>query len=245
MLVRLEDPSLLSKTVEVISELVSEVRIKVNEFGMSITAIDPANVAMVKFKLPKSAFSQFETGDEVLGINLDNLKKILKRCNAGSPLTLEKKENYLEIQIQDRIKRNFSLNLIEIESQEKELPTLDYSARVEISSADLVSAIEDCAVVSDACSFSISNGEFIVESRGLNSARSQFSKDEVKIEAEECKSKYSLEYLQKFMKGAKVSEKTILNFANDHPLKVDIRTEHIELNFLLAPRVETDTNNIS
>lgn len=240
MLVRLDDPSLLSKVIEVISELVTEVRIKVNEFGMSITAIDPANVAMVRFKLPKSAFSQFESENEVLGINLDSLKKILKRCSSGTSLLLEKKENYLDITVQDRIRRNFSLNLIDIEGQEKEIPTLDYSARVEISSLDLISAIEDCSVVSDACSFKISNNEFVIDSRGLNSARSEFSKDEVKIEAEECKSKYSLEYLQKFMKGAKLCEKTILNFANDHPLRIDIKTEHMELNFLLAPRVETE-----
>jgi len=240
MLVKLEDPSLLSKAIEVISELVTEVRIKVNEFGMSITAIDPANVAMVRFKLPKSAFSQFETGNEVLGINLDSLKKILKRGAAGTPLILEKKDNFLNIQILDRIKRNFSLNLIEIESAEKEIPTLDYSARVEISSLDLVSSIEDCIVVSDACSFITTKESFTIESRGLNSARSEFSGDEAKIEAEECKSKYSLEYLQKFMKGAKLCEKTNLSFANDHPLKMDIKTEHMELNFLLAPRVETE-----
>jgi proliferating cell nuclear antigen len=240
MLVRLEDPSLLLRIIEVISELVAEVRIKVNEFGMSITAIDPANVAMVRFRLPKSSFSQFETGNEVLGINLDSLKKILRRCGSGTPLTLEKKENYIEIQIQGKIRRNFSLNLIEVESQEKEMPTLDYSAKVEISSVDLISSIEDCSVVSDACSFIISKGEFIIESKGLNSARSEFSKDEAKIEAEECKSKYSLEYLQKFMKGAKICEITILNFANEHPLRIDLKTEHMELNFLLAPRVETE-----
>jgi len=240
MIVRLEDPSLLSKAIEVISELVTEVRIKVNEFGMNITAIDPANVAMVRFKLPKSAFSQFETGDEVLGINLDSFKKILKRCGSATPLILQKKENFLEIEVQDRIKRNFSLNLIEIESQEKEMPSLDYSSKVEILSTDLISAIEDCAVVSDSCSFLINEGEFIIESKGLNSARSAFSKDEAKIEAENCKSKYSLEYLQKFMKGAKICDKTILNFANDHPLRIDLRTEHMELNFILAPRVETD-----
>lgn len=240
MLVKLEDPSLLSKIIEVISELVTEVRIKVNEFGMSITAIDPANVAMVRFKLPKSAFSQFESENEVLGINMDSLKKILRRCNSGTSLILEKKDNFLNIQVQDRIRRNFSLNLIEIEGQEKEMPTLDYSTRVEISSPDLISAIEDCIVVSDACSFKINKDEFVIEAKGLNSARSEFSKDEAKIEAEECKSKYSLEYLQKFMKGAKLCEKTILNFANDHPLKIDIRTEHMELNFLLAPRVETE-----
>lgn len=240
MLVRLEDPSLLSRIIEIISELVSEVRIKLNEFGMSITAIDPANVAMMRFKLPKSAFSQFETGDEVLGVNLDSLKRILKRCSSGTPLILEKKENFLGIQILDRIKRNFSLNLIEIERQEKELPLLDYSARVEIPSYGLISSIEDGAVVSDACSFIIKEGKFIIEAKGLNSARSEFSVDEAKIEAEECKSKYSLEYLQKFMKGAKLCEKTILYFANDHPLKIDIRVGHIELNFLLAPRVETE-----
>jgi len=113
-------------------------------------------------------------------------------------------------------------------------------ARVEISSGDLISSIEDCSVVSDACAFIISQGEFIIESKGLNSARSEFSKDEAKIEAEECKSKYSLEYLQKFSKGMKLCEKTNLHFANDHPLKIDIRTEHMELNFLLAPRVETE-----
>ncbi len=240
MLVRLEDPSSLSKVIEIISELVTEVRIKLNEFGMSITAIDPANVAMVNFRLPKSAFSQFETGNEVLGINLDSLKRILKRCGSGTSLILEKRENFLNIQIIDKIRRNFGLNLIEIESQEKEMPTLEYSARVEISSPDLVSAIEDCAVVSDACSFIIGKGQFIVESKGLNSARSEFSGDEAKIEAEDCKSKYSLEYLQKFMKGAKLCEKTLLNFANDHPLRIDIKTQSMELNFLLAPRVETE-----
>src|SRR4030042_514004 len=178
MLVRLDDPSLLSKVIEVISELVTEVRIKVNEFGMSITAIDPANVAMVRFKLPKSAFSQFETENEVLGINLDSLKKILRRCNSSTPLILERRENFLNIQVIDKIRRNFGLNLIEVEGQEKEMPNLDYSAKVEISSMDLISSIEDCIVVSDACSFLIKKGEFIIEAKGLNSARSEFSGDE-------------------------------------------------------------------
>jgi hypothetical protein len=42
------------------------------------------------------------------------------------------------------------------------------------------------------------------------------------------------------MKGAKLCEKTLLHFANDHPLKMEIKTEHMELDFLLAPRVETE-----
>ena len=240
MLIKLENPALLSKVVELISELVTEVRIKVNEFGMSIIAMDPANVAMVGFKLPKNSFSQFETSDEVLGINLDNLKQILRRCNSGSFLILEKKENLLNIQIQDRIKRNFTLSLIEIESEDKEMPNLEFSSRVELNSIDLIASIEDCGVVADACSFIIEEGKFIIEAKGLNSAKSEFSGDEAKIEAENCKARYSLEYLSKFMKGAKLCEKTILQFANDHPLKIEFKNENMELSFILAPRVETE-----
>jgi proliferating cell nuclear antigen len=240
MLVKLENPALLVKPIELISDLVMEVRIKINEVGLSIVAVDPANVAMVGFVLPRNAFSQFEAGEEVLGINLDNLKRILKRCGNGSSLILEKKDNLLEIQIQGKIKRIFTLNLIEIESSDKEMPQLEYSSRIEINSIDFISSIEDCSIVSDACSFVIDDGKFIIQSKGLNSAVSEFTSDEVKIEAEDCKSKYSLEYLQKFIKGSKLSEKTILKFSEDHPLKIEIRTEGMELSFILAPRVEKD-----
>ncbi|MEK6842569.1 MAG: hypothetical protein AABX84_02040 [Nanoarchaeota archaeon] len=242
MLVKLENPALLSRTVEIISELVTEAKIKINEFGLGISAIDPANVSMVGLRIPRSAFSQFEAGNETLGINLENLKQILKRAGAGSSVILEKKDNMLNIQIHDRIKRNFTLNLIEIESEdvdfhEKE-SRMEFSSRVEINSNDLMASVEDCAIVADACSFIIKNGRFVIEAKALNSAMSEFSGDEARIEGEDSKAKYSLEYLGKFMKGAKLCDKTILKFAEDHPLKIEFKTQSMELDFILAPRVE-------
>jgi proliferating cell nuclear antigen len=238
MKIKLENSILLSKAIDLISELVIEVKIKVDDSGLSITAIDPANVAMVHFHIPKNAFSQFEVEKEILGVNLDSLKRILKR--SSSSIVLERRENFLEIQMQDGISRNFTLCLLEIEGEEKEMPSLEFSSRIEINSSDFIDSIEDCAVVNDACSFIVREGKFIIEAKGLNSARSEFSGDEVKINAESCKSKYSLEYLQKFTKASKLSNKTILNFADDHPLRMDIKTESMELSFLLAPRVETE-----
>jgi len=240
MLVKLDTPQVFSKVIDILSELVLEVKIKIDDFGMSIVAMDPANVAMVEFRLPKTAFSQFETGEETLGVNLDNLKRVLKRAGAGSSLIMEKKDNMLNVQIQDRIKRNFTMGLIDIDSEDKKIPNLEYVARVEMNSIDLINAIEDCSVVSDACTFQVEEGKFIIESKGLNSAMAEFSGDEAKIEAENCKSRYSLEYLQKFIKSAKIIDKTILKFSNDHPLRMEFRTEFVELNFILAPRVETE-----
>lgn len=244
MLVKLQNPTVLAKVVDIISEIVTDVRIRVTEFGMSITAMDPANVSMLNFKIPKSSFSQFETGNEVLGVNLDNLKQVLRRCGSGSSLIVEKKANMLSIQIQDRIRRNFTLNLIEIESEEinfdEKTSRMNFSAFVEINSVDLMASVEDCAVVSDASTFAIRDGKFVIEAKSVNSAMSEFSSDEAKIQATECKSKYSLEYMQKFMKGAKLCEKTILQFSDDHPLKMDFKNPDMELSFVLAPRVENE-----
>ncbi|MEM3091141.1 MAG: proliferating cell nuclear antigen (pcna) [Candidatus Pacearchaeota archaeon] len=240
MLVKLENPMLFSRVIEIISELVTEVKMKFNENGLSITAMDPAGVSMVKFVLPKKSFSVFDTEEEVLGINLDSMKRILRRVSSASSLLMEKRKNVLNIQINDKIKRNFNLSLIDIEKEDKEMRDLEFSSLVELNSKDFSDSIEDCLVVADSCTFIVSNGKFIIEAKGLNSAASEFSGDEAKIQAENCKARYSLEYLQKFVKGARLADKITLKFSNDHPLRIDIKNEFLELSFLLAPRFETE-----
>ena len=83
-----------------------------------------------------------------------------------------KKDNFLTIQIDDRVKRSFSLGLIEIEGEDKDMPSWEFSSIVEMQSLDLVSAIEDCGVVSDACSFVIENEKFIIEAKSLEPKKS-------------------------------------------------------------------------
>lgn len=110
MLLKLENPRIFSDIITIISELVTEVRIKVVSDGISLTAIDPANVAMVYFKIPSALFSEFNLDkEEELGVNLDSLKAVLRRCKPGTSLTLERKENTLRLGVYDRIRRDFSL----------------------------------------------------------------------------------------------------------------------------------------
>lgn len=239
MLLKLSNPKLLSDVVTIISELVTEVRIKVNKEGLSIIAIDPANVALVSFKLPSNLFSAFEAGEEIIGISLDSLKNILRRCGAGSNLILQTEDNSLKIEIHDKIKRTFKLALINIEQEEKVMPSLDFSCKVEMSSLDLLEVVEDCSVVADSCSFAVNSGKFIIEAKGLHSAKSEFSGDEVKLQGDKAKAKYSLEYLQKFVKACKLTDKAIINFSDDYPLKLEFKQD-FELAFVLAPRVESE-----
>lgn len=240
MLVKLDNPKIFSDVVSIISELVTEVKIKVDKQGLSIVAIDPANVALVAFNIPSTAFSSFEANEEVLGVSLDNLKSVLKRCSPGSSLIMQSEDNNLKVEINDKIKRSFSLALINIEAEDKAVPSLEFSSKIEMNSVDFAEAIEDCAVVADAASFVIKDGKFIIEAKGLNSAKNEFSSDEVKIEGINNKSKYSLEYLQKFAKATRLTDKVRINLSDDYPLRLEFNTQQIGLVFILAPRVENE-----
>lgn len=240
MRAKLENPKFFSDVVSIISELVSEVKLRFEEDGLSIVAVDPANVSLVSFKLPKSAFSEYEAGNEILGVSLDNLKAVLRRAKSGSNLVMVSKESVLDLHIFDRVKRNFSLALIEIEGEDKKMPSLEFLSQIQIASVDFCDAIEDCLIVADSCIFSSSTDNFVIEASGLNSARAEFSSDEVKIISGDSKARYSLDYLQKFMKASKLTDKVIINFSSDHPLKLEFKTDKFDLNFVLAPRVEND-----
>lgn len=241
MLAKLDNPKAFSDVISIISELVTEVRIKFSESGMSIVAIDPANVALVSFKLPKSVFSEFNLdNNEVLGLNLDNLKAVLRRAKPGSSLIMESSDGYLKIDIIDKIKRNFSLALIDIEGEEKSVPSLEFLSQIQINPQDFVDAIEDSLIVADSCTFISEPEKFVIEAAGLNSARAEFSSDEVKIISGKSRAKYSLEYLQKFVKASKIADKIYVNFSTDHPVKIEFKNDGFELDFILAPRVENE-----
>ena len=242
MQLKLDNPKILADIVTIISELVTEVKLKVSKDGLSLTAIDPANVAMVYFKLPSDLFSQFELqNEEILGINLENLKAVLRRCQLGSSLTLSKQDNTLQIGIQDRVKRDFTLSLIDLDVEEKELPIWEFKSVIKMPSESFVEVIEDCSVVSDACTFISEPNKFTVEAKGpLNSARAQFSADEIEIHSDFSTARFSLEYLNKFTKGAKISSNVSINFSDNHPMRINFTTGNVMLSFILAPRIEQE-----
>jgi proliferating cell nuclear antigen len=240
MILKLDDPKLLGDAIDIISNVVVEVRIKLLEDGLSVVAVDPANVALVIFRLPKESFSQYEVGNEVWGVNLGDLKKIMKRASGAASVTLEEVEGKLKITIFDKVKRNFSLALIEVSAEDKDIPELNFGARVEMNARDFSQAIEDANIVADSCAFVLKDDVFAVEGNGtLNSARAEFSGGDIEIFGQG-RSKYSLEYLMKFVKGMKISVNVVVNFSDDYPLRLDFPGEKMGIGFVLAPRVEND-----
>jgi proliferating cell nuclear antigen len=175
MIVRLDNPKILSDAISIISELVAEVRIKVLDEGLSIVAVDPANIAMIIFKIPKESFSQYEAGKEIWGVNLEDFKRVLKRAASSSSMILEQENNQLKVSVFDKVKRSFVLSLIDVDSEDKTEPALNFACEVEMNSQELSQAIEDCLVVADSCSIGIDGKNLIIEGKGsLNSSKAEF-----------------------------------------------------------------------
>jgi len=80
------NPDDLMSALATVTTLVDEAKIRVNENGVTIKAVDPANVGMVEMHLDRDAFERLETGVEndpdtdevVLGVNLNNFTSQLK-----------------------------------------------------------------------------------------------------------------------------------------------------------------------
>jgi len=246
----LAEPRFLKDSVNILSDLVSDVRIKLDSDKLEIIAMDPANVAMIVFRLLNSAFVEYDVkGMEVISVSLENLKQVLSRAKPSDNIVLELDEdkNKLKIGLRGETKRNFNLGLIDIHEKDQKVPDLQFAGAVDMSSVIFNDAIEDMGIVSDSVSLSVSDGCFLVEAVGTtNDAKVEVRKgDETNIELtgdkEDIKSKYSVTYLKKILKGGKLTDKVSLKFGQDYPLQIEYKvTDKLHLMTLLAPRVSND-----
>ena len=243
----LAEPKYFKESISIISELVSEVKIKVNNDGIEIVAMDPANVAMVIFKLLSSCFTSFEIKkNEEICINLNNLKQILRRAKGEDKLTLEIEEDKLKIQLKSDSTRTFSIPILEMEDKEQKVPELNFPLSVSMSSEILAEAIEDVSVVAESVTFLGEKEQLSIKAEGdLSKAFIEIKANEyitIKTDQnEKFKAKYSLEYLKKMINAGKLAETVKLQFNSDYPLKLEYKViDKMFLSFILAPRVDND-----
>ena len=248
MRLTLAEPSYLKESISIISDLVNEARFKITPNAIELVAMDPANVAMVVFKLLSSCFTEYDVKKDIeLAINLNNLKQVLRRASPRDMLTLElDDDNRLKIELKSNTTRTFNLPIIDLEEKEQKVPDLKFPITIKTSSSILNEAIADVDVVGESVAFIAEPKKFTLHAEGdLNQARIEIKEDDAtKITTnsdEKVKSKYSIEYLKKMINGSKLSDDVVIQFNKDYPLKLEYKSvDKVMLSFILAPRVEND-----
>jgi len=245
---KLADPKLLKNGINAVYELVKEqTLVQLSNEGMMITAMDPAQVSMVIFRLLTPAFEAYKLQKEgTIGIDMERFNQVLKQVNPEDSLVLKIDENVLKIICKSRSTRTFSIPLIELNEEIRQPPSLEFTTQAILSADILNQAIEDSAVVSDSLVFDANNGVLQILAAGdvgkvettLQSGDDAVRELKVK---QHSRSRYAVDYLKKIIKGSKLSSDVQLNFRSDYPMQIDFAVQDlVKLSFVLAPRVESE-----
>jgi proliferating cell nuclear antigen len=239
----LAETKLIKEPITIISDLVNEAKFKIKKDSVEMIAMDPANVAMVIFRLLSSSFVEYSVKEETtISINLNSFKQVLRRVKASDNLSLEVAENKLKIMLAGSTVRTFFLPLIDLDEKEQKIPDLKFKTTVMCPSGTLNDAIEDVEIVAESVSFQAEDKKFTVAASGDQSkAMVEIKADEsVSIKTDEkVKAKYSIEYLKKMIQASKISSVVSISFNKDYPLRLEYKeVDKLQMVFILAPRIE-------
>ncbi len=241
----LSETKLIKEPITIISDLVSEAKFRVKKDAIEMIAMDPANVAMVVFRLLSSAFEEYSVKEEtVIAINLGNFRQVLRRIKGSDKLSIEVAENKLKLTLSGTTVRTFYLPLIDQNEKDHKEPDLKFKATVKCPSSMLNDAVEDVEIVAESVSFHAEEKKFTIAASGDSGKATVEMKAEADViidVQEKLKSKYSIEYLKKMIQGSKISSTVHINFNKDYPLKLEYKeVDKIQMIFILAPRIEND-----
>ncbi len=235
----------IKDAIESISTLVDEARFKLSPEGISVRAVDPANVAMVSLDLSKDAFDSYEATEGEIGIDLTKLNGIMEMADKNDNIELELDETAHKLIIRMR-GLSYTMSLLDPSSIRKEpkVPALDLPARVVIRGEDLKRAVKAAEKVSDYMNIGVRGDVFFMEAEGdTDKVLLEMTKDQlVDIQPGEVKSLFSLDYLADISKIAGKAEEVTIDIGKDYPLKIKLKIAqgHGEVGYMLAPRVESE-----
>ncbi len=109
----------LQATLDSVGVLVEECKIHLDESGVEIRAVDPANVGMVDLSLDEAAFESYQADGGLIGVNLTRLADIAGMADSDQLVHLELDEETRKLHISiDGLE--YTLALIDPESIREE-----------------------------------------------------------------------------------------------------------------------------
>jgi len=237
----------LTDALDSVSVLVDECKIRLEDDGLAIRAVDPANVGMVDLDLSADAFESYETDGGVIGVNLARLEEFAGMADSGQLVELELDEETRKLHIQIEGLEG-TLALIDPDSirQEPDLPDLDLSSEVVLEGADIDRAVTAADMVSDHIALGVDADEevFYVDAEGdTDDVHLELTtEDLIALTPGEARSLFSLDYLKDMNKAIPKDAEVTMELGQEFPVKLhfDIAEGNGQVTYMLAPRIQSD-----
>ncbi len=235
----------LREMVEVISTLVSEVKLGISKDGIDVKAVDPSHVAMLVLKLNKNAFEEFTGEPTEIGVDVEKMKEVLRLCKPGDVLDLQYDggKNRLVLHV-GKVTRHMAV-IDPAGITDPKVPNVTPPGVAVVRTEELRQGIRGSESISDHVTITLEPESFTMHSEGeTDRVDLQLPKENLKrLDAKEAvKSMYPLDFFSNMVKSITSSEEVTLHVGNEYPLKIEFQVAggKGEGRFLLAPRVEED-----
>lgn len=243
----IEDARKFKHAIDAVVSLIDEGTLEIGADGLTLRAMDPSQISMVCFSMPRSAFVEYEVQEgERIGLNLDNLSKILARARPDEKLEIYKEENKVIVKFSSgKKRRSFKVPVLEMSSNISREPKVDPDVTLKMLGGVLKEQLRDAALVSTHVTFNAGEAGFRIDVHGDSSdllvEQEKDSDELISMEIkQDSKATFPLQYLEDITKGCPDISPITLYMKTNAPIKIEFDVEGAKLAYYLAPRIETD-----
>ncbi|MFH0817673.1 MAG: proliferating cell nuclear antigen (pcna) [Candidatus Micrarchaeota archaeon] len=244
--IQIDDARVWKSCIDAIVNLIEEGTFEIETEGIRLRAMDPSQIAMVSFYMPKSAFSEYKVSSaNRIGLNFENLSKIMARTRGGEKLSMSIDDNKLTLDFySEESKRNFKVPLVEMPPGSHKDLKIEHDAIVTINASSLKEALRDAVLISSHITLEAGSFGFRVDAHGDNAdllLESGQTGDGIKVESKQtAKATFPLKYLDDISKGCPDNSKMTIHLKSNKPLKMEYKIGEADIVYFLAPRIDLE-----
>lgn len=240
--------------VNALTRVDDEARIHINEDGLSVAVVDPANVFMADAHLNAEAFDTYNVSEETtIGANTEALKSLIRRARKGSDdeLTLSIQERELTATVSrgydnHNVVSQGTMGLLNPDSirSEPDIPSLDWNVNLEVDVSPFTDALSYAVGVADHVEVSVkgvnqhANALYL---GGETDTRDEMvAIDNISVD-ETASSLYSADYVVDMLDGiGDVDVDTVeLRLDEEYPMAMGLENAELSVEYLLSPRIQS------
>lgn len=239
----IEYPSgkVFGRVLEVVSSIVDEAVFNFSEEGLTIKALDPAQVALLSVHIPPSSFLSYNlVGETSVGVNMSNLVRTLPKPRKTDKVVLRVGEDFYEFVIESLGVKRFRYRSIEVPVTEVPELSLTFKVRGSVYSGAFKTALNDLrgggTIVFEATDNQYLRLEAPEIGGDVKFSLAGGSLIELEVD-EESRTPYDESYVVKVLPLCEVVDAVRIEFSNDHPLRLTFNMPGGELvEYLSAPK---------
>ncbi len=243
----IQEAPALKSAIDSIVCLVEEGQFELTKDGMNLKAMDPSQISMVSFSMPKEAFVEYNVPEEMkLGVDIGQLSSVLARGKRGEKAELSTEEGRLVVRFSgEKHKRTFKVPLIETGDRVQKEPKIEFSNFANVKADAIKETLKDAKLISSHVRLHLTPEQFVVDVRGEGGdVKAEFDKGSNDVSEintlNGAKATFPLQYLEDMVKATSASSLVKINLETDRPLKLEYDVEGAHVVYYLAPRIETD-----